>query len=546
MMRITKNVLMVSIAVMFFLAGCGPATPKIEATASTPSGAPTAPIDLPGTAAVEPTATPIPTQLPTAILPSPTSQKARYWVFPPYGSGGTKAWQIDGEQISELTLPDEMNNTYDHASVTGKILHSSHFQDKGAGPANLSVGDLWSYAIQSQQDQLIFQDENIVEAIWAPNGEDFAYLKATPDTYELHWRTASGEDKLLAVDVSPTFSVSPDGQSVAFTRETGYKVGQPGVYLVKIQEGAERKIASVDRGGMGSISDLPLWSPNGDYILLPVSSPDTPTHWVLIKTDGSFEAPVQFGPDVPEEFRRGDFAFSLWLPDSQRVLINQLQGQVGPPNAQETGVASLDLTNGQITEITPVSFGAASPLMWIDPGKSAWQMTDNGDLAQLDLDNPRPLPRACIVSGQELFVNPYKGYCFSYPPDVILQGYEYERPLFLGPAPDQSVEPLQSRLWVQAKPVPAGSSLTSAVDAFIGNLPQGVPAPTRQPFTLGGEPAEILEGVPGQLFSRVVLALHKDTLYQLWFNPVDDSVPQVQPEIEKLFEAVVSSFSFLP
>jgi hypothetical protein len=266
----------------------------------------------------------------------------------------------------------------------------------------------------------------------------------------------------------------------------------------------------------------------------------------LIKTDGSLEAPLQYGPNIPEEFRQLDFAFSLWLPDSQRVLGYQIQGQMGPPNAQETGVASLDLATGQITEISPVSFGAAIPLMWDNPGKIAWQMTDSGDLARLDLDNPRPLPQSCKVSGQQVFVNAIKGYCFSYPADVNLQAYEYERPLFLGPALDQSLESLQSRLWVEANPVPASSSLQAAVDAFIANLPQGISAPSRQPFTLGGEPAELLEGVPGQLSSRVALALHKDALYQLWFNPVDSSVPQVQPEVEKLFQAVVSSFSFLP
>jgi hypothetical protein len=439
-----------------------------------------------------------------------------------------------------------MNNAYDHASITGKVLHSSHFQDKGAGPANLAVGDLWSYDVQEKQDQLIFQDENIVEAIWAPNGRDFAYLKALPDKYELRWRAESGEDRLLAVDVSPTFSVSPDGKAVAFTREIGYKVGEPGVYIVPTQGGEESKIASADRQGMGSISDLPIWSPNGQYILLPVSGPDTPTHWVLIKTDGSFEAPLQFGPNVPEEFLQGDFAFSLWLPDSQRVLINQIQGQIGPPNAQEIGVASLDFATGQITEITPVSFGAAYPLLWKNLGKVAWLWTDAGELEQLDLEHPQPLPELCKVSGQQLFVNPFKGYCFAYPEDVILQAFEYERPLFLGPALDQSAEPLQSRLWVEASPVPAGSSLQTAVDLFVENFPQGVPAPQRRLFTLGGEPAEILEGVPGQLFSRVVLALHNDTLYQLWFNPVDSSAPQVQPDVEKLFQAVSNSFSFLP
>jgi len=486
-----------------------------------------------------------PTSTPTAE-PTQTPLPARYWVFPPYGAAGVKAWQIDGDLVTELSLPDLANNQYDHSPVTGKLLHSSQFAGKGAGPANLAVSDLWIYDIQAKQDQLVFQDQNIVEAVWAPNGQDFAYLLATPTTYELHWRTASGEDRLLVSDVAPTFRVSPDGKSIAFTRESGYKVGMPGVFIVPVDGGPERKIGSVDRMGMGSIGDLPLWSPDGQYILLPVSSPDTPVRWTLIKTDGSAELPVQPRPDVVDWFNHMDYAFSLWLPDSQHVLGYHIQGQVGPPNGQETFIAAMDLSSGQVTTVKQVDFGSSFPIMWEKPGHIAWMMTDAGDLARLDLDNPTPLPQTCKVNGEQLFVNPYKGYCFSYPQDVTIQAYEYERPLFLGTPLDQSVEPLQSRLWVEVTPLASGADLKAAVEQFIAGQPQGDPAITRQSITLGGEPAELLDNVPGQLFSRVALAVHNDKLYALWFNPIDSSVQSVQPDVERLYQAVTKSFAFLP
>ena len=80
-------------------------------------------------------------------------------------------------------------------------------------------------------------------------------------------------------------------------------------------------------------------------------------------------------------------------------------------------------------------------------------------------------------------------------------------------------------MWVEANPLQPGTELSQAVGEFIASQPQGDPGITRQPFTLGGQPAELLENVPGQLFSRVILAVHNDQLYQLWFNPVDASVP---------------------
>ena len=116
----------------------------------------------------------------------------------------------------------------------------------------------------------------------------------------------------------------------------------------------------------------------------------------------------------------------------------------------------------------------------------------------------------------------------------------------MGPALDDSIEPLQSRLWIETEDVPQDSQLANLVDAFIASQPQGDPAITRQPFTLGGEPAELLDNVPGQLFSRVLLSYHDGRLYKLWFNPVDISVPDVLPDVERLFIAVTSSFAFLP
>lgn len=490
---------------------------------------------------------PEPTQALTTA-PSPTPQPARYYLFPPYGVGGTRAWQIDGDQATELTLPDLGFTHYDHSSSFGKVLHPSHFPGTGLGPANLSVGDLWSYDVAAQQDQRIIQEENVVEAVFVPNSLDIVYLRATPDTYELRWRSADGsQDIPLAKDVAPTFSVSPDGKSVAFTRETGYKVGTPGVYIVSTTGGDERQIGASDRNGSGSISDLPVWSPDSQYILLPVMSQDIPSRWVLLKASGGLEQPLSFATELSPDLTGVSLAINLWLPNGQQVFLSQVrEGLGGTPYAEESGVATLDLSTGKVTQFTPVANGARTPLQWEVPGKVVWALDENGDLTRLDLEHPRPLPRSCKVAQTGLFVNPPKGYCLAFPHGVTLQAYNFDRPLFLGEPLDQSIEPLQARLWIEANDVTATTTLEQALASFMADLPPADPPTSVSPSTLGGEPAFVLENVPGQLFSRVVLSLHNGKLYQLWFNPLDSSVPQVQPDVEALYQTVIDSFAYLP
>lgn len=481
---------------------------------------------------------------PVEATASPASRVS--WVFPPFGNDTLTVWQIQDGQVSQVDLPEQTFHQYDRSPVTGKLLHASSWPDSGAGPANLSVGDLWIYDLQSQQDQLVFQEETIVEAVWAPNGQDFAYLKATESTYELRWRSADGSDQLLAVDVAPVFSVAPDGAQVAFTRETGYRVGQPGVYVVSVESGQERQIGVADRAGMGSISDLPLWSPDGRYILLPITQINYPVRWVLLAVDGSAELPLRFALGIPNDFQLREFQAYLWLPDSQGFIGGQMQGMMDPPNTEELAIAQLDLTTGLIRQVTPIGYGPLTPLNWENPGQRLWALTGDGELTLLDLNQPKALPQACKFPGQASFINPFKGYCFSYPQEFQIQAYEYERPLFLGPAYDQSIEPLQARLWIETTPLSEGTDLAQAVNELLAGLPAGAPAITRQAAVLGGEPAEILENVPGQLFSRVAVVAHKGMLFQLWFNPMDSSVPNVLPDVERLFQAVSGSFSFLP
>ncbi len=156
------------------------------------------------------------------------------------------------------------------------------------------------------------------------------------------------------------------------------------------------------------------------------------------------------------------------------------------------------------------------------------------------------VPDRCRVEGWQLHVSVKDGYCFAYPAFFRPGEFSAGQPGVFGPPLDESPESLQAKLAIEVKPVPEGSGLTDVVDALImefAALP--LPAITRVPFELGGEPAQLLEVVPGREGSRDVLAIHDDTLYRLLFMPSTRDFPEAQPDVEALFEAVTASFAFL-
>jgi hypothetical protein len=157
------------------------------------------------------------------------------------------------------------------------------------------------------------------------------------------------------------------------------------------------------------------------------------------------------------------------------------------------------------------------------------------------------LPLTCQVTDLKVYVSPLGGYCFAYPPGFTLD--ESAVPSggvsLLGPALDQSLEPLRASLSVSLRPVPAESDLTRLVDAYLTQVElQNPPQPIeRAGLPLGGQPAEMLSPVPGRLNGTVALALHSGYLFTLLFQPVDLAV--AQPGFDDLLQTVTGSFAFV-
>lgn len=156
------------------------------------------------------------------------------------------------------------------------------------------------------------------------------------------------------------------------------------------------------------------------------------------------------------------------------------------------------------------------------------------------------LPLTCQVTDLGVYVNPGWGYCFAYPGTFTQDESRAAEGVitFYGPGLEDSANPVRVSLEITTQAVPAGSNLTRLVDAYLASFRELSGTITRQPGRLGNEPAEKLEPVPGLLSSRVVMALHNDTLFTLRFHPSDLEI--AKPDLEAMTQTVTGSFAFLP
>ena len=156
------------------------------------------------------------------------------------------------------------------------------------------------------------------------------------------------------------------------------------------------------------------------------------------------------------------------------------------------------------------------------------------------------LPLTCQVTDLGVYVNEEWGYCFAYPGTFALDtSNAVEGVLALyGPTLEDSTNPVRASLEITAQAVPEGSNFTRLVDAYVMSFRELSEPLLREPGMLGGRYTEILEPVPGLLSSRVMIALHNNTLYTLRFHPSDLEITKA--DLDALTQTVTGSFVFLP
>lgn len=154
-------------------------------------------------------------------------------------------------------------------------------------------------------------------------------------------------------------------------------------------------------------------------------------------------------------------------------------------------------------------------------------------------------PEACRQPETSFIYSPEDGYCFAYP--VYFHRNNERGPVeIFGPAYGPGPEPLYASMTMEINVLPVGQTLEQAVDIFLENLGD-VPQPqTRQALTVGGEPAVMLEVVPGMLGSRDVFFIHRELLFHLTFWPAPSVAPETSADVEDLYRTVISSWNFQP
>ncbi len=402
-----KPKFIVLITFLWLLAACTPdaivSTPEVEnrptviATALAEETARTTPT------AVSPTPFPQPTSTTTPEPATSASRFDKFLLFAQTEGGsnsltglvqGENGWQIvnipypSGLFSEEFDFAPAINSVdSDYAPATDQVLAWTH--EGGAGPGNIAVGKLFLVNVDTGELEVIFSD-NVVAAGWAPNGLDFAYILATDETYELRWRTAAGDDRLLAVDVPHSLRVSPDGRTVAFTRESHYELPNtvPGLYVVEIETGIETQASALDRAGYGGSGLFwkPQWTPDSSQLFLYASQDEDrapvphPAGYVWAAVDGSFShflpesAFLDFFIDEPlhepENYRCLDSP-PLFAANKMVIGVGECQLFVGIPETSQPIYFTLNPQTGSVALANELAVpNSAQLLTWDVPGES--------------------------------------------------------------------------------------------------------------------------------------------------------------------------------
>jgi len=325
-----------------------------------------------------------PTPLEPRATPAPPTPEITLWLAD--GGGGDRIWVLGDGQPHQRLLPVNVGEYYGYARSTNRILMATRWGVYGAGPGNVSVSDLSILEFGTGQITTLLTD-NVVEAAWAPNGRELAYILATPTTYELHWRSDDGTDHILASDVTFTWGISPTGDKIAFTRESGYEIDiDPGFYVVDVRTAQETKLSDVDKSGTGSIADRPFWNYAGDEVILSHYSGPGEARLVWAKVDGSETHDLGLQSGSGDRWANVSIPYLLWDPDGEHLYAVQAasigEGDMGGPSPLVR--YRLDHTNWTLSEGEKIS-ELLTVIGWAVPGYSLWIWDAQGDIQEFVL-----------------------------------------------------------------------------------------------------------------------------------------------------------------
>jgi hypothetical protein len=133
------------------------------------------------------------------------------------------------------------------------------------------------------------------------------------------------------------------------------------------------------------------------------------------------------------------------------------------------------------------------------------------------------------------------GFCFSYPEGYTQLLTNNDTVEIVGPQiPDTDRRGL---FWIEKSDA---YDRTAEVIADQDMTAAGLPSVGRSFVTLDGEPAVVLDGMPGQDLQRRVYVVHDGTLYVLAFMPTRSENKAASDQMEALYTAVTSSWAWSP
>lgn len=146
------------------------------------------------------------------------------------------------------------------------------------------------------------------------------------------------------------------------------------------------------------------------------------------------------------------------------------------------------------------------------------------------------------TTDEQVLTNSEDGYCFLYPSEFTPK----DPPLVLILNPVSGPGDIPGDAWIHVTVDPAdGRTAAQVAEAEIGDSAGMELNIERTDITLGGEPAVVVDGLPGPDPWRKMFVVHGDRLYTWIFMPWVPDAQNPTP-LETLYESIVSSLRFLP
>jgi hypothetical protein len=150
------------------------------------------------------------------------------------------------------------------------------------------------------------------------------------------------------------------------------------------------------------------------------------------------------------------------------------------------------------------------------------------------------LPCPQDAEGMQFYADEAHGFCLLVPDGFEINQSSDNQLSLVGAMTESGVPPLGYIIISDAEGKTAAEIAAPEIEQAQGMGMNVAP----QDITVGGEPAVMVDGLPGQDVTRKVFVVHGGMAYQLAFTPADPNMDGYD-SLMALYDAVIGSFNFL-